>query len=315
MIIDYDGKPTRLDLFLHEKFNDRTRSFLKNLIVNGDVLVNGKTVKAGYELKTGDAIDVEIPEPISLEVKPEKIDLDIVYEDEYFAVINKPKNMVVHPAVGNYSGTLVNALLYNIKDLSGINGVVRPGIVHRLDKNTTGLIVVAKNDFAHVELSKQISAKECHRIYRAVVEGNLKQDEGQIVTYIDRSKKNRLKMAVSDTGRLAQTNYKVLTHYKKYDYVEFELKTGRTHQIRVHCEYLHHPIVGDELYGSKTEKYYSMGQMLHAYKLILTHPKTRERMEFTAPIPEYMVKFLDSLTLLWNLYKLWYNIFKEVNYE
>lgn len=298
MIITFNETPKRLDLFLHEKFSDHTRSFLKNLIVEGSVAVNGKVVKAGYELKAGDEISVTIPEPVSTEIKPEKIDLDIVYEDEYFAVINKPKNMVVHPAVKNYSGTLVNALLYNIKDLSGINGVVRPGIVHRLDKNTSGLIVIAKNDFAHVELSKQIATKECRRIYRAVVEGNLHNDEGEVITNIGRSKKNRLKMAVVDDGKIADTKYKVLAHYKKYDYVEFELKTGRTHQIRVHCEYLHHPIVGDELYGSKTTKYYDLGQMLHAYKLILTHPKTGKKMEFTAPIPSYMQEFLDSLTLL-----------------
>jgi 23S rRNA pseudouridine1911/1915/1917 synthase len=203
--------------------------------------------------------------------------------------------MVVHPAVKNMSGTLVNALLYNIKDLSGINGVVRPGIVHRLDKDTSGLIVIAKNDFAHVEISKQISTKECKRIYRAVVEGNLKQEQGEVITYIDRSKKNRLKMAVSDSGKIAHTLYKVLGHYNKFDYVEFELKTGRTHQIRVHCEHLHHPIVGDKLYGSKTEKCHKFGQFLHAYKLILTHPRTGETMEFNAPIPQYFQEFLEKL--------------------
>lgn len=295
MQITFDDSPIRLDIFLHEKYPERTRSFLKNLIVGGEVLVNEKSVKAGFELKSGDVIDINFPEPVSTEIKPEKIDLDIVYEDDYFAVINKPKNMVVHPAVKNYSGTLVNALLYNIKDLSGINGVVRPGIVHRLDKDTSGLIVVAKNDFAHVELSKEISTKECRRIYRAVVEGNLKSDTGEVITNIARSKKNRLKMAVSDEGKLAHTKYRVLNHFNKFDYVEFELKTGRTHQIRVHCEYLHHPIVGDQLYGSKTEKMYKYGQMLHAYKLILRHPKTNEVMEFTAPIPAYMQDFIDSL--------------------
>lgn len=288
----------RLDVFLQSNYSEHTRSFIKNLIVGGGVLVNGKSVKAGYELRVGDEIDIEFPEPVSTEIKAENIPLDIVYEDEYFAVINKPKNMVVHPAVKNYTGTLVNALLYNIKDLSGINGVVRPGIVHRLDKDTSGLIVIAKNDFAHVELSKQIASKECRRIYRAVLEGNLKEDCGEIVTGIGRSKKNRLKMAVCDDGKIAITRYNVLKHYQKFDYVEFELKTGRTHQIRVHSEYLHHPIVGDKLYGSKTEKCYKYGQMLHAYKLILSHPKSGEIMEFKADIPRYMTEFLDNLTLL-----------------
>lgn len=293
LISDVAG--VRLDVFLQSKYSEHTRSFIKNLIVGDAVLVNGKSVKAGYELRVGDEINVEFPEPVSTEIKAENIPLDIVYEDEYFAVIDKPKNMVVHPAVKNYTGTLVNALLYNIKDLSGINGVVRPGIVHRLDKDTSGLIVVAKNDFAHVELSKQIASKECRRIYRAVLEGNLKQDSGEIVTGIGRSKKNRLKMAVCDDGKIAITRYNVLRHYQKFDYVEFELKTGRTHQIRVHSEYLHHPIVGDKLYGSKTEKCYKYGQMLHAYKLILKHPKSGVNMEFMAEVPKYMTKFLDGL--------------------
>lgn len=295
MEFTFDKDPMRLDMYLLENFQEMTRSHIKNMITSGNVLVNNKLVKAGQLLKTGDRIQVDLPEPEPSEVIAEDIPLDIVYQDEDFAVINKPKGMVVHPAVKNMSGTLVNALLFNIKDLSGINGVVRPGIVHRLDKDTSGLIVIAKNDFAHVEISKQISTKECKRIYRAIIEGNLKQESGEVITYIDRSKKNRLKMAVSDSGKIAHTLYKVLGHYSKYDYVEFELKTGRTHQIRVHCEHLHHPIVGDKLYGSKTEKCYKYGQFLHAYKLILTHPRTGEVMEFNAPIPQYFQVFLDKL--------------------
>ena len=291
----FEKEPMRLDMFLLGEFEDMTRSHIKNLITTDKVLVNGKSVKAGQTLKMGDLIEVELPEPETSEILPEEIPLDIVYQDEDFAIINKPKGMVVHPAVKNMSGTLVNALLYNIKDLSGINGVIRPGIVHRLDKDTSGLIVIAKNDFAHVEISKQISSKECKRIYRAIVEGNLKQESGEVVTYIDRSKKNRLKMAVSDSGKIAHTLYRVLGHYNKYDYVEFELKTGRTHQIRVHCEHLHHPIVGDKLYGSKTEKCYKYGQFLHAQKLVLTHPRTKEKMEFEAPIPDYFQDFLNNL--------------------
>ena len=291
----YQGEQVRLDMFLLSQLNELTRSHIKNLIVDEKVSVNDKFVKAGYMLKNGDKIIVELPEPEPTDVVAENIPLDIVYEDNDFVIINKAKGMVVHPAVKNTTGTLVNALLYNIKDLSGINGVVRPGIVHRLDKDTSGLIVVAKNDFAHVNISKQIASKECHRIYRAIVEGNLKEDSGEIITYIDRSKKNRLKMAVSDSGKIAHTKYKVIERYNKFNYVEFELKTGRTHQIRVHCEHMHHPIVGDKLYGSKTEKCHKYGQFLHAYKLVLTHPRTDEIMEFMAPIPDYFADFLNNL--------------------
>lgn len=292
----FEENPVRLDKYLLEKLGEFTRSRIKILIDNEDVLVNGKCVKAGYLLKKGDKIQVNIPEPENSDVVAENIPLEIVFEDNDFAVINKPKGMVVHPAVKNTSGTLVNALLYNIKDLSGINGVVRPGIVHRLDKDTSGLIVIAKNDKAHVELSRQIASKECRRIYRAIVEGNLKENSGEVITNIDRSKKNRLKMAVSDTGKYAHTLFRVIGHYNKYDYVEFELKTGRTHQIRVHCEHLHHPIVGDKLYGARNDKYYKFGQFLHAYKLMLTHPITGKKLEFQAPLPEYFQEFLDKLS-------------------
>ena len=291
----FNKEPMRLDVYLLSEFPDMTRSHIKNMITAGNVLVNNKSVKAGQTLKMGDMILVELPEPEPSEVVAEDIPLDIVYQDEDFAVINKPKGMVVHPAVKNMSGTLVNALLHNIKDLSGINGVVRPGIVHRLDKDTSGLIVIAKNDFAHVEISKQISTKECKRIYRAVVEGNLKQEQGEVITYIDRSKKNRLKMAVSDSGKIAHTLYKVLGHYNKFDYVEFELKTGRTHQIRVHCEHLHHPIVGDKLYNSNKCKFNLDGQLLHAKKLMLTHPVTNEIMEFESELPSHFVNVLNAI--------------------
>ena len=291
----FEGDSVRLDKYLLDRLQEFTRSRIKILIDDEEVLVNGKCVKAGYMLKVGDKIDVEIPEPENSEIVAEDIPLEIIYQDNDFAIINKPKGMVVHPAVKNTSGTLVNALLYNIKDLSGINGVVRPGIVHRLDKDTSGLLVIAKNDKAHVELSRQISSKECRRIYRAILEGNLKDENGEVITNIDRSKKNRLKMAVSDTGKSAHTLYRVLGHYNKYDYVEFELKTGRTHQIRVHCEHLHRPIVGDKLYGAKNEKYHKYGQFLHAYKLILTHPTTGQKMEFEAPLPQYFQEFLESL--------------------
>ena len=294
MTIKFEGDSQRLDIFLLDQLKDFTRSRIKNLITDEQVSVNGKFVKAGYMLRSGDVVDVIVPEPETSEVVAEDIPLEIIYQDSDFAIINKPKGMVVHPAVKNTSGTLVNAILYSIKDLSGINGVVRPGIVHRLDKDTSGLIVIAKNDYSHVQLSKQIATKECRRIYRAVVEGHLKEDSGEVITYIDRSKKNRLKMAVSDTGKIAHTLYKVIERFNKFDYVEFELKTGRTHQIRVHCEHLHHPIVGDKLYGAKNDKYHKLGQYLHAYKLILKHPTTGEQMEFQSPLPQYFQNFLDK---------------------
>ena len=294
MTIKFEGDSQRLDIFLLDQLKDFTRSRIKNLITDEQVSVNSKFVKAGYMLRSGDVVDVIVPEPETSEVVAEDIPLEIIYQDSDFAIINKPKGMVVHPAVKNTSGTLVNAILYSIKDLSGINGVVRPGIVHRLDKDTSGLIVIAKNDYSHVQLSKQIATKECRRIYRAVVEGHLKEDSGEVITYIDRSKKNRLKMAVSDTGKIAHTLYKVIERFNKFDYVEFELKTGRTHQIRVHCEHLHHPIVGDKLYGAKNDKYHKLGQYLHAYKLILKHPTTGEQMEFQSPLPQYFQNFLDK---------------------
>ena len=284
----------RLDAFLIDQNSAFSRSHYKNLIVNGDVLVNGKIVKSGYALKQGDVVNINDVQPEVLNTKPQDIPLDIVYEDKHFAVINKPKGMVVHPAVKNTENTLVNALLYNIKDLSGINGVIRPGIVHRLDKDTSGLLVVAKNDEAHVNLSEQISTKTCRRIYLGIVEGHLSEKSGELTTNIERSKKNRLKMANSLTGKLATTKYEVLQSFDNFDLVKFELKTGRTHQIRVHCEYLHHSLLGDKLYNAKHKKYYEYGQFLHAYKLILKHPKTGESLEFCAKPPQYFIDFLRS---------------------
>lgn len=289
---------TRLDGFLYELDNSFTRSHYKNLIEEGHVLVNSKKVKAGYALKLNDVVSVEMIPARPIETLPQNIPLDIVYEDEDLAVINKPKGMVVHPANGNWDGTLVNALLYNIKDLSGINGEIRPGIVHRLDKDTSGLLVVAKNDFAHVALSKQIADKTCKRIYLALVIGNMPNDSGVVANYLGRDPKNRLRYTVVDNGgKYAETHYKVLTRYKDYSLVEFELKTGRTHQIRVHCKYLNHPIVGDDLYGGKS-KFKTDGQMLHAYKLSFYHPRTNKYMEFEAQLPEYFQKILSNLQII-----------------
>lgn len=290
---EYAG--VRLDQFALDCMDDITRSHIKVMIENGLILVDGKKVKAGYTLKVGNVVSFANEEKVPDRAVAENIPLDIVYEDSDFVIINKPKGMVVHPAVKNTTGTLVNALLYNIKDLSGINGVMRPGIVHRLDKDTSGLLVVAKNDFAHAILSKQIQDKICHRYYLALVEGHIKEENGEIITKIARSPKNRLKMANCSDGKIAHTIYRVVERFDKVDLVEFELKTGRTHQIRVHCEGIHHPILGDKLYSAKMEKYYKYAQFLHAYKLVLLHPRTNKPMTFEVGLPKYFEDTLNSL--------------------
>lgn len=297
LIINNEDIGVRLDKFLQTQYPEKTRSHIKHWIEDGVVLVNGKVVKAGYMLKANDDIEMgEVVEKV-LSNEPQDIPIEIVYEDSDLAVINKPQGMVVHPAVKNYDGTLVNALMYKLDSLSSINGVVRPGIVHRLDKDTSGLLVVAKNDNAHVSLSEQISSKECRRIYWALVDGIVKED-GEIITQIGRDPRNRLKMAVVEEGKgkLAHTKYRVLeTFENKYSLVEFELKTGRTHQIRVHSTYLHHPIVGDKLYNSNKCKFNLQGQLLHAKKLILTHPVTNKVMEFESGLPEHFENVLKTL--------------------
>ena len=284
----------RLDIYLQKQNPDKTRSHIKHWIVNGDTLVNGKVVKAGYILKLNDQVEQkEIVEKV-LSSKPQDIPIDIVYEDSDIAVINKPQGMVVHPAISNYDGTLVNALMYKLDSLSSINGVIRPGIVHRLDKDTSGLLVVAKNDMAHVSLSKQIAEKICRRIYYALVEGVVKED-GQIITNIGRDQKNRLKMAVVKEGKLAHTIYRVKEILGNYTLVEFELKTGRTHQIRVHSAYMHHAIVGDKTYNNNKCKFNINGQLLHAKKLILNHPRTQKEMVFECDLPDYFQRVLEIL--------------------
>lgn len=283
----------RLDKFISLNC-DLTRSRIKNLIDEGRVLVNSKIEKASYCVRTGDNISIDVPEPKKLSLEPQNIDLDIVYQDDYFAVINKPQGMVVHPGGGSYDNTLVNALLYQLKSLSSINGVIRPGIVHRLDKNTSGLLVVAKNDEAHLNLQKQIANKDAKRYYKALVDGVVKQDDGIIKTFMDRSHTDRKKMAVTKSGREAVTFYKVLQRYRNYTLVEYELKTGRTHQIRVHSKYINHCVVGDDVYGG-SNKFNLEGQLLHAYKLVLTHPKTQEIMVFEAELPDYFKSVLQEI--------------------
>ncbi len=272
-----------------------TRSAVKKLCDEGNVLVNGKAVKAGQAVKQGDEVTFTLPDPVPIEAAPEDIPLDIVYEDEDFAVINKPQGMTVHAGAGNYAGTLVNALLYRLDALSGINGKIRPGIVHRIDKDTTGLLVVAKNDRAHLSLSAQIQDKTCCREYYALLEGVVKEDEGRIATDIGRDSKNRLKMAVLPfgEGRYAETLFFTEERFKQNSLVRFRLKTGRTHQIRVHARHMGHPVVGDKLYGYKNQRFALEGQLLHAFRLELTHPRTGERMRFEAPLPEHFQRILD----------------------
>lgn len=287
-------KSERLDVFLSEKL-DKTRSAVKKLVDDGEITVNGNKVKAGRTLKIGEEIFVNIPDPVKLDLEAENIPLDIIYQDKDIAIINKPQGMTVHAGNGTHGSTLVNALLYHLDSLSGINGVIRPGIVHRIDKDTSGLLVVAKNDAAHLSLSEQIKNKTCHRIYLALLEGTVKQNDGIIDTFIGRSDKNRTMMAVKDSGRRAVTHFKVLKRYKEFTFAEFRLETGRTHQIRVHCKYIGHPIVGDPVYGYEKQKFKLNGQLLHAWKLELTHPSTGERMSFEAPLPDYFQAVLQKL--------------------
>lgn len=287
-------KSERLDVFLSEKL-DKTRSAVKKLVDDGEITVNGNKVKAGRTLKIGEEIFVSIPDPVKLDLEAENIPLDIIYQDKDIAIINKPQGMTVHAGNGTHGSTLVNALLYHLDSLSGINGVIRPGIVHRIDKDTSGLLVVAKNDAAHLSLSDQIKNKTCHRIYLALLEGTVKQNDGVIDTFIGRSDKNRTMMAVKDSGRRAVTHFKVLKRYKEFTFAEFRLETGRTHQIRVHCKYIGHPIVGDPVYGYEKQKFKLNGQLLHAWKLELTHPSTGERMSFEAPLPDYFQAVLQKL--------------------
>ena len=275
-----------------------TRSNMQKLLEEGRAVRGTKVLKSNYKLKAGDEIVVTLPEPQPLDVQPENIPLDIIYEDEDVVVVNKPRGMVVHPAAGNYSGTLVNALLYHCKNLSGINGVIRPGIVHRLDKDTSGIMICAKNDAAHVSLSQQIQSKTAQRTYLAVVRGNIKTDSGTIETLIARDKNDRKKMAVvTDEGRQAVTDYEVLERYGKFTVVRCKLRTGRTHQIRVHMEHLGYPLVGDPKYSPMKTCFGIQGQALHSHTLEFDHPRTGERMKFEAAYPEDFNKVITRLRL------------------
>lgn len=289
-----DGESRRLDVFLAEKV-DITRSYAATLIGEENVLVNGKKAAKNTKLKKGDAVQVTIPNPQEYTAEPENIPIDIVYEDEHLLVVNKPKDMVVHPAAGNYSGTLVNAILYHCGDsLSGINGVMRPGILHRIDKNTSGLLLVAKNDNAHLYLAEQIKEHSLTREYEAVVYGNLKNDNGTVNAPIARHPVKRKQMAIVEGGKEAVTHYTVLERFGDFTHVRLRLETGRTHQIRVHMASLGHPVAGDDVYGPSKVITKLGGQCLHARKIGFIHPKTHEYMEFSSELPQYFTKFLNE---------------------
>ncbi len=288
----------RIDVYLNEELEEFSRSYIQKLIKDGHVKVNGKPVKSNYRLFCGDVVTVSAPEIKEPEIEPEDIPLDILYEDQDVIVVNKPKGMVVHPAPGHFSGTLVNALLYHCKDeLSGINGVLRPGIVHRIDKDTTGSLLVCKNDAAHKNLAKQMAEHSIHREYEAIVHGNLKEDEGTIDAPIGRSQTDRKKMAVNvKNARDAITHYHVLERFGDYTYIRCELETGRTHQIRVHMASINHPVLGDPVYGPKNCPFPGLqGQTLHAKTIGFHHPRSGGYIEIEAPLPGYFTDLLCKL--------------------
>lgn len=289
-----EKKGDRLDKVVLEKLPQLSRARIKNLIDNGEILLNGKKVKAGELVKVGQIITYDYQDEKPLDVEGENIDFEIIYQDDDILVINKPQGLVVHPCSSTKNGTLVNGLIYKIKDLSGINGVLRPGIVHRLDKNTSGLMIVAKNDRAHTRLAQDLKDKSTfQRKYLALCEGHFKESEGKIESFIERDKKDRKKMTFSNSGKWAVTNYKVIERYETCDLVEFSLMTGRTHQIRVHCKMKNHPIVGDDVYGHSIKGL--QGQLLHSYKLSFIHPCTNEQMSFEIDLPKYFKDYLLKL--------------------
>ncbi len=300
LLTDAACEGERLDKFLSHIFPECSRSALQKAIDCGNASVNGRAAAKNYKLHAEDRVTFSIPEAKPLEVAAQNIPLDVVYEDRDLLVVNKPKGMVVHPAPGNFDGTLVNALLYHCGDsLSGINGVLRPGIVHRIDKDTSGLLIVAKNDFAHRALAEQIAAHSFTREYRAILTGHLKTPNGTVTAPIGRDSRDRKKMAVTDkNAKNAVTHYETLELYQGYAYVKLRLETGRTHQIRVHMAYLGHPLAGDTVYGHPKKNELSLcGQCLHAGKIGFVHPRTNEYMEFESPLPAYFQKFQRSLTI------------------
>lgn len=297
--IEYEGE--RLDKFLCAIFQNspsvQSRSFLQKLIKDGHVSVNGCQQKSNYRLKAEELVQVEIPDAVETPILPENIPIDILYEDDDLLVVNKPKGMVVHPSAGHYTGTLVNAVMYHCKDaLSGINGEIRPGIVHRIDMDTTGSLIVCKNDRSHTCIAEQIKAHSVDRLYRGIICGTVKEDEGTIDAPIGRHPIDRKKMAINEkNGKTAITHYKVLERFERYTYLEFRLETGRTHQIRVHMASIGHPLLGDVLYSSGKSPYRLTGQTLHAMSIGFIHPQSGEHLKITAPLPEYFEKILKDL--------------------
>lgn len=296
-VIDEEHAGIRIDKFLSEELPDMSRSYIQKLIKENQIIVNSAKVKANYKTNIGDILILEEPELKEPDIVAENIPLNILYEDDDILIVNKPKGMVVHPSAGHYSGTLVNALMYHCKDnLSGINGVMRPGIVHRIDMDTTGSLLVCKNDFSHNHLAEQLKVHSITRVYHAIVHGNLKEDFGTINAPIGRHPIDRKKMSINHTnGKEAITHYKVLKRFSNFTYVECRLETGRTHQIRVHMSSIHHPLLGDCVYGPVKSPYKLQGQTLHAKTLGITHPRTGEYLEIDAPLPEYFDKLLQKL--------------------
>ncbi len=291
-----DVENERIDVYISGQLEEMSRNSVQKLIADGMITVNNKNIKANYKLKKNDEINIIIPEPEPLDIVAEDIPIEIVYEDDDLAVINKPQGMVVHPAPGHYTGTLVNGLMYNLKNLSSINGIMRPGIVHRLDKNTSGLMLIAKNDKSHNFLAKALKEHSINRIYYALVEGNIKDDEGVVDAPLGRSEKDRKKRAVTfKNSKNAITNYWVIERYGKYTLLKLKLETGRTHQIRVHMKHIGHPVVGDDVYGSKTNKFKLDGQLLHSKSVGFIHPTTNEYMKFESELPEHFVKVLKII--------------------
>ena len=296
-IVDETWEDLRIDKYLSMLMEGYSRSYIQKIISDQAVSVNGKPVKANYRIRIGDVVVIDIPDPVILDVKPENIPLDIIYEDQDVLLINKPKDMVVHPAPGHFSGTLVNAVMYHCGDqLSTINGVLRPGIVHRIDKDTTGVLVICKNDRAHKAIAEQLSVHSITRAYHAIVYNNLTEDTGTIDAPIGRMTTDRKKMGINyKNGRLAVTHYRVLERFGRYTYIECRLETGRTHQIRVHMASIGHPLLGDTIYGPAKDSFKLQGQALHAKVLGFIHPTTGEYMEFEAPLPEYFTDLLLKL--------------------
>ena len=297
LYVDEQQQGDRLDRYLADMLPSMTRSYLQKLIRDGHILVNNQMVKVSYGITADDRIEVSIPDPVSLSIEPEPIPLDILYEDEDLLIVNKPKGMVVHPSAGHYSGTLVNALLYHCAgELSGINGVLRPGIVHRIDRNTTGSLIVCKNDLAHNSIADQLKVHSINRRYRAIVHGNIKEDDGTVDAPIGRHPMDRKRMAINrEHGKEAITHYHVLERFGNYTYIECRLETGRTHQIRVHMTSIAHPLLGDDVYGPAKCPFHLEGQTLHAMMIGFVHPRTGKYMEFTAPLPDYFTELLGKL--------------------